>query len=461
MKILRDENGQVLVMTVLCMACLLGFVAFATDVGLLIAHKRLLQSAADAAAVAASDELTYASTDGITVKQAATNAAAQNGVKVQTGTTVTVNNGPLNGPYKGNASYVEVIIQQSEPTILMSLFHVASVPVTARAVAGQTSNSGCIWTLDGSGNDISNTGSGTLSIPSCDIYDDSADTSDALTNTGSGSITAKAIGIVGGYKNTGSGSISPNPVTGMTTVGDPLSFLQPPTIPTSTGTGCVSQPGGNTIGPGCYKGISNTGSGTLTLSPGNYVINGDITNTGSGTLILGAGNYIINGNLKSTGSATLTLGNGSYTISGNFTDTGSGPLTLGSGLYIVEGDLGLTGSGAMTGSSVSFYTEGNTSVTGSGTVNISAPTSGPENGILFFQSRTDTQGMSITGSSNLTLQGIIYAPAAVLSFTGSGSGNTYADIVVSQLNLTGSTTFQNYSVLSSTSPLAGKNSLVE
>ena len=91
----------------------------------------------------------------------------------------------------------------------------------------------------------------------------------------------------------------------------------------------------------------------------------------------------------------------------------------------------------MSGAGVSFYTGGQTSVSGSGNVNISAPTSGAQDGILFFQSRSDTQTMSITGSASLGLNGIVYVPSGKLNFTGSGSGKMNTDLVVKSLNITG------------------------
>src|SRR6185503_20467287 len=48
-----DESGQTLVMVALSMAVLLGFAAFATDVGVMLDAKRHVQSAADSAAIAA------------------------------------------------------------------------------------------------------------------------------------------------------------------------------------------------------------------------------------------------------------------------------------------------------------------------------------------------------------------------------------------------------------------------
>ena len=52
MKILREERGNVLVLTVLCMSMLLSFMAMAIDVGNLYYTQRQLQTLADAAAMA-------------------------------------------------------------------------------------------------------------------------------------------------------------------------------------------------------------------------------------------------------------------------------------------------------------------------------------------------------------------------------------------------------------------------
>jgi Flp pilus assembly protein TadG len=436
-----------MIFTALSIAVLLGFLALATDVGILLNDRRQMQSAADCAAVAGALELNYAVADGYATQragaQAAANAAATtNGYTNGANTTVTVNNGPNVGPHAGSAAYVEVFIRQNVPTLFMKLFTRTATTITVRAVAGLGVNNGCIWTLGGTGTDISQTGSGSLDVSTCTIFDDSSSGS-ALTQTGSGSITARSIGIVGNYTKTGSGTISPTPVTGILAASDPLASLVVPSI--STGSGC--QPAQNF-----------SGSGTFSLNPGCY--NG-VSITGSGSLTLNAGNYVINGNLSSTGSSTVTLGAGNYTVNGNFSMTGSGALSLGAGLYITNGNLGLTGSGALSGTGVSFYTTGQTSVTGSSSVNLTAPTSGTYNGVLFFQSRTDSNTISITGSSALNLQGIIYAPDAALTFTGSGVGTIYTDFVVKSLSLTGSTTFQSYAVINANSPIVGQASLVE
>ncbi len=443
----KDESGQTLVLVALCMTLLLAFMGLAIDVGLLFRARRNVQTAADAAAIAAALDYKY-NNSTTSAKTAGKAASSANGVTDGTnGATVSINIPPTLGAFAGESGFIEAIVVDPSPTIFMNMVtRKSSLNVGARAVAGTGSTDGCIWTLAKSGTDVSLTGSGAITATNCDIYDDSSNASTALTLTGSGSITAQEIGIVGGYKETGSGSISPTPVTGIAPAADPLAGLPAPPIPTGTcSSNCTPSNNGSTpltLNPGNYTSIKNTGSGTLTLSPGNYIISGDLVNNGSGKLILGAGNY---------------------TIGGNFSSTGSSSLTLGSGLYVVGGDLTLTGSGAMSGSSITFYTEGTTAVTGSGSMSLTAPTSGTYNGVLFFQSRTDSKAFTLTGSGGDKIQGILYASDSPLTLTGSGSMNVSLDMITDSMTVTGSGSIKdtNYSVVVNPNSVLSKLALVE
>lgn len=441
MRFVKEQTGQTLVFVSLSMLVLMGFVALAVDVGLLFRARRNVQIAADAAAVAGALDYKYNGSIS-SAKTAAQAAALANGVT--SASFVTVNDPPLNG-YHESTGYTEAIISQPTSTFFMKLFNRSSLNVAARAVAGSGVSNGCIWALARSGDDVSLTGSGSITASNCSIYDDSS-ASNALTLTGSGSISAQSIGIVGGYSVTGSGRLTPNPpVTGIGPAADPLT-LTPPTIPTGT---CSSN---------CTP--SNTGSGNLTLSPGTYT---SITNTGSGTLTLNAGNYIINGSLTNTGSGNLILGAGNYTIGGNFTSTGSSSVTLGSGLYAVGGNLSLTGSGGLIGTGVTFYTQGSSTLTGSGNENLTAPTSGTYNGVLIYQPSSDSSTIAITGSGGDQIQGILYAPSASLTLTGSGSLNVSLNMIVNALTVTGSgsVTDTNYSAVTNTNSVLSKLIMVE
>jgi len=424
MRFWKDECGQMIPMVALSITTLMGFMALAVDVGILFHVRREVQIAADAAAAAGAVDFRYNVSQASATTEAR-RAATFNGVTDGSNGDVVSVTFPTGTRYGWS---VQAVVSVPNPTFFMKLFRISTVTVTASAVAGPGASPGCIWTLNSSSAAVGIGGSGNLSASSCQVYDDSS--SPNAIDSGV-SLTAEKVGVTGGS----AGSVSPTPITGMTPVSDPLWSLAAPAIPTDTcnppASPACNPSGPGTIFPGTYSSITNSGSGTLTLRPGNYIINGNLANYGNGTLVLGAGNYTINGGLY---------------------NTNAGSVTLGSGLYIVN-HLDLTGSGSITGSGVSFYTTGgDTTLTESGSVNLSAPTSGAQNGVLIFQARGDATGATV-GGPNMNLQGIVYAPSAALSLKGSGTGTMSADFVVQSLTLSNNTSLQNYAAVNNSSPL--------
>jgi hypothetical protein len=225
------------------------------------------------------------------------------------GVTVAVNGppgGPSYGPHAGDPKYVEVIVSQVQPTLFMKLFGVSSMTPAARAVATQGVTNGCIVTLGTTGTDISVIGNANITVQTCGIADDSSDNK-ALYLQGSATLTANSIGIAGGYQTKGAVSLTPaNPVTGMVPVSDPLAAkLGTPPAPT----GCSNVPAGaTTLAPGCWNGISVGANNTLTLTGGQYVINGDLTLSGTATLNGSAGvQLVLYGATNMGGTTTLDL----------------------------------------------------------------------------------------------------------------------------------------------------------
>lgn len=397
MKVGHGEGGQALLLTVVCMTVLLGLTAFATDAGVLLYQRREAQTAADCAAMAGVEEENYLSADSTTVTATARAAAAANGfTNGSNGVTVTVNDPPLGGAHVGASNYVEVIVEQSVPTIFMGLFGFSSQTISARAVGGFGSTQGCLYTLSTSGTDYSDSGPGTVSMPGCTVYDNSS-SNQAMVLNNSG-LTAGTINIVGDYSGTG---ISPTPKTGTAVVSDPLAFLQAPTVPS-----------------GCNTNESFNQSGTYSLGL-NEASNG-----------VSYGCY-----------GSLTVNNST--------------LNLASGLYIINGNLTFNNSNSViNGTGVTFYITNNGSVNiNAATVNLTAPTSGTWNGILFFQARNDNQQFNFTGPTADNLQGIIYIPDATLKWT-NGGADVDAEIVVNQLQLTGPATINNYDLVNVANPLA-------
>ena len=132
-------------------------------------------------------------------------------------------------------------------------------------------------------------------------------------------------------------------------------------------------------------------------------------------------------------SALTYSANASHTLSpgiyrGGITLGGNSSTTLQPGVYVLQGGLNVSGNAHLTGSNVLLYNTytdaspmGPVSVAGNGTLNLSAATSGTYKGIVFFQDRNSSLGVSITGNGSTQLGGVFYAPAATISLSGNGS----------------------------------------
>jgi hypothetical protein len=149
MKILQDEDGQVLAITILGAAMLMGVIGLAIDVGMLFRAQRQAGLRRDAGAVAGALELAYNGQTNATAN--AKNAAVTNGIKDPTNVNVSLSGG---GSHTGSG-FVQVAVSQPNPTIFMNapsrLMHAnnfATVNVAARAVAGITPGPACIYLLN-------------------------------------------------------------------------------------------------------------------------------------------------------------------------------------------------------------------------------------------------------------------------------------------------------------------------
>jgi hypothetical protein len=127
--------------------------------------------------------------------------------------------------------------------------------------------------------------------------------------------------------------------------------------------------------------------------------------------------------------------------------------TFSAGTYILLGG-GITESGnvTMTGSNVTFYNTFDAthsyspiSLTGNLTMNLSATTSGPLAGMLFFEDRNAPAGHteSFTGNASSNLTGALYFPKNGVSYTGNSSaGIQNVAIVADKLTLVGNASFK-------------------
>lgn len=130
----RREGGQMLVLFVLMLGVLMGFVAMSVDVGMILHERRSLQNAADAAALAAIQELP--APPGTVIAEAK-EWAEKNGYEEADGAVITVTT-----PYQGNPNAVEVVIEVEMPFIFARALGLESTDIHARAVASRGDGAG-------------------------------------------------------------------------------------------------------------------------------------------------------------------------------------------------------------------------------------------------------------------------------------------------------------------------------
>jgi hypothetical protein len=403
--VVARARGQVMVLICVSLVAIMGMIAIVTDFSFLQDQRNMMQTAADSAAMAGSEELNYG--DQVAAGQA---DAASNGYTTGTGSvTVAINSPPTMGPNVSNAAYVEAIVTKPELTYFLRVLGVSTVTVSARAVAYEGNGPNCIYVLNP-------TASGALSIngnvtvqSSCGLLVDSSSSS-GLSVNGNTSITATTIGVVGNYSANGNTTFSPTPKTGVIAASDPLAYVQEPTVGSCAHT--------------------------------NFSLNGNTGSSGS-PYQLYAGTYC--GGISVNGNSVLNFNAGTYVLAG--------------------GGMLINGNSTMTGTGVTFYNTTGTSgygaitLNGNSQANFSAPTSGPLAGILFFQDRSIPStgaASTINGNSSSTFDGAIYFATTAVNFNGNSSANGYSIVVANQLILNGNSNLgNNYSSLTGGSPIKG------
>jgi Flp pilus assembly protein TadG len=120
---LRGERGSVIPLVTILMFAMLGISAFAIDLGSLYQAKRQAQAAADAGALAGTQDLpngpTTASTDATTYATKTYNGASA----------------AVTTPYNSDSAQIHVVVTKTVPSILGSILGINSVTVTATATA--------------------------------------------------------------------------------------------------------------------------------------------------------------------------------------------------------------------------------------------------------------------------------------------------------------------------------------
>src|SRR5205807_2233270 len=91
-----------------------------------------------------------------------------------------------------------------------------------------------------------------------------------------------------------------------------------------------------------------------------------------------------------------------------------------------------------------YMVDGGISMAGGATANLSGPTSGTYQGILFFQARGNTTSSTLVGGTGQSLNGALYFPSANLTYTGGSSTSALSTTIISDtLSLVGNSFIAN------------------
>jgi len=431
----NKRAGQALILVTFALIPMFGLMGLVADIGWMEFVRKSAQSAADAGAMAAVEQFqstTFSTlfTCGVggVICQSPTSCNPAPGNYLHSGCDYAASNGfsstaanqyvtiaagtgvPPTAPGVNSSAYwVTMRVNQSVPQLFSAVLGNMNGIVSARATAALNPAKDCVYVMDpASSGAIYMNGSPSI-VLSCGVYINSSSPS-ALFGTGTPTLSASEIDIVGNYSF--SGTLNPNPPsTAVAPMGDPLASLPAPTVPA----GCdhtnyqVNTPGTDTLSPGVYCGGIYVKKGTAALNPGMYILKGGGMSTqDSNSIITGTG---------------VTLYN-----------TYSNPSRP--------------------------YTPFN--IVASSTVTLTAPVTGTYAGVLIMEDRsitTTTCGGSICtdnfgGGSAAAYTGIIYGPKSLMNFYGNAALTAYTIIVAYRLNMQGTTDINNnYSSLPTGNPI--------
>jgi Flp pilus assembly protein TadG len=394
-----SRRGAIVVLVAACLTLLLACAAISLDGGGLLEQRRKAQATADAAAMAAAEDLfrNFPTNDGLdlsgTASSQALSIASANGFSNDgTSSVVTVRSSPqtyLGGPNKGTslpAGYVEVTVQRNQSRYFSAIIGSGTIPISARAVARGKWEPAFIGihVLDlhePSALRATGGGSGVVSGGAAVIVN--SDDPEAAVTTGGSTLTAASFSIVGG---TSGGGFIGDVHTGEDPQPDPLRNLAEPKMSDyndqSSGPKHYSN-GNRIISPGVYHGgITITGQANVTMLPGVYYMDG------GGFSFMGQGNLVANG---------VMIYNAPKSSSDN---------------------INLSGSN-------------------NGSVTMTPPTSGLYKGLTLFQERTATNSMGISGNGGFYVTGTFYTAGSLMNVTGNGAAQIGSQYISRLLDING------------------------
>ena len=435
-RLLGERRGGAALMLAVILPVVFAVTALGLEVGSWSVTKAVLQRRADMAAYTAISRYLSGDTAQVAIN-AGVDIAALNGATAATRTWVGSPTNKLTagevtaqlvtGVRDSTSSAVKVVVTTSRSLAFGGLVTALSfdgqlgtktaVTVTATAYGEILTSAGtggqpCLVALKSNGTGITVTGGSAISLPSC-----TARSNAAVSVTNGSSITtpwvytANAAATVSGGSSitNGTSTVTPTNVTGWGK-----------TAPLYTAAGQMPDPyASNAAITAAFSSLS-TSHGTAftgtwqpsTLSPGTFL---SIT-SGSGAITMTPGTYIVNGNISIGQGTTVTCG-------------------------IPDGNGGFKPCGA---EGVTIIMSGTISFGGGATVTLSAPQStavkGGIPGILIAGTSTSTDTLS--NGMKPTLTGVIYYPNGTMAVSGGVNvGNSCLEVIAGSVSISNGASF--------------------
>lgn len=369
------EAGTVLPLVAASLAVLMGFGGIAVDVGYLEYRQQAQQVATDAAAAGGAESLLRV---GCPSQGAAMTAAAQdatsNGFANNTnGVSINTLNPPTSGPFASNLCAVQVTITDSKVgTFFTRLFGYSSGEAETTQAVAIVSQSGGGCIYLLSPSVSTNFNGSTVTAKQCGAL-----INDTANFNGS-VVDMASIGYAGAAPNTNGATFKSGVPEPMLPVADPCPEIPGCAYlaanPPSTSSCNSTYDGSGQLYPGCYSNL-NLNKATINMNPGLYIFNG-------------AENF---------NQATIT-------------------------------GTGITMYVTAAGSPPNFNKTTQ--------VNLTPPSSGNYQGVLYYQSPQNSQSPNFN-SSDVTYSGLMYAPTPTsVNFNGANGG--YLVLVFGAVNFNGS-----------------------
>jgi len=392
----RNDKGSMAILFGLLIPMLLGFTGLAADGAFWLMARNRLQAATDGAAISAAHSMHLdGSGPGITLE--ARKLFKRTYGEQLDSMEISVVNPPGSGAFAGDTSAVEVTSSRQQRVYFAALVGMTDVTLASRSVARVDAMSdACLLGLSPEDDKAVEITGSTIVNLSCGIASNS-NSPEALYMSGSSTTTATSISAVGDiYQSSGStlnttdGSVRSRAPK----IDDPYGAqgrnLQVPKHPTACLSRNTSVRSNTTLQPGRYCGGITFQSGTATLEPGVYIIDG--------------------GDFRANAQASI----------------------IGDGVTII-----LTGNG-------NKYAQLN--VAGGAEIALHAPKSGTDfDGVLFFQDPdapsykgANVSRNKLNGGSNFEMSGAVYFPSQGLDFSGGADARiTCLQLVAYKLTFTG------------------------